>query len=248
MSVLTPGRIMPRLATSVAWTAWAWLVQMAGAMPLVAIDVGHSSLHPGCISARGVPEFEFNLALARTLRDTLTGQGTPSLLIGADGAMPTLRQRTQAAAVHGASFLLSVHHDSAQLKYFDTWLWQGAERSYSDSFSGYSLFVSRRNPAPDASLRCARAIGSALKLAGMAPTPHHAEAIPGEGREWADPGLGVYYFDDLVVLRAAPTAAVLIEAGVIVNRAEELALATPEMRARIAAAVVQGLADCGATR
>lgn len=36
---------------------------LAGA-PLVAIDVGHSFARPGAVSARGKPEFEFNLAMA----------------------------------------------------------------------------------------------------------------------------------------------------------------------------------------
>jgi N-acetylmuramoyl-L-alanine amidase len=37
----------------------------------VAIDVGHDRDHPGAISARGVPEFEFNLALGREVMAAL---------------------------------------------------------------------------------------------------------------------------------------------------------------------------------
>jgi N-acetylmuramoyl-L-alanine amidase len=120
------------------------------------------------------------------------------------------------------------------------------ERRFSDRFSGFSLFVSRKNPQPEASLGCARTIGVALKRAGLIPSPHHAENIPGENREWADQDAGVYYFDDLVVLRTATTPAVLVEAGVIVNRAEEELIQQAAMRSTITAAIARGLSDCGA--
>ena len=91
-------------------------------------------------------------------------------------------------------------------------------------------------------------IGVALKQAGLRPTAHHAEPIAGENREWADQNAGVYYFDDLVVLKTAKTPAVLIEAGVIINRDEELSVQQPSVRTAIATAVAQGLADCKALR
>ena len=218
------------------------------ATPLVAIDIGHSKSFPGAISARGKTEFEFNVALAEAIRKELASRHARSLAIGEDGAMDELPQRTAAAATGGATFFLSVHHDSAQPRYLETWNWKGAEQHFTDRLSGFSLFVSRRNPQPEASVLCARKIGAALKGAGLAFSPHHAEDIPGEGREWADRDAGVYYFDDLVVLKTARTAAVLLEAGVIANRADEQALQEPAMRARIAGAVVRGLSDCGALR
>jgi N-acetylmuramoyl-L-alanine amidase len=213
---------------------------------LVAIDVGHSKLRPGAISARGRPEFEFNVGLARVLHETLASHHVRSMLIAEDGAMAELPKRTAAATAGGATFFLSIHHDSAQPRYFETWNWQGMERRFSDRFSGFSLFVSRKNPQPEASLGCARTIGVALKRAGLIPSPHHAENIPGENREWADQDAGVYYFDDLVVLRTATTPAVLVEAGVIVNRAEEELIQQAAMRSTITAAIARGLSDCGA--
>jgi N-acetylmuramoyl-L-alanine amidase len=218
------------------------------APPLVAIDIGHSKAFPGAISARGKTEFEFNVALAEAIRQELASRHARSLTIGEDGSMDELPQRTAAAEAAGATFFLSVHHDSAQPRYIETWKWNGVEQHFTDRFSGFSLFVSRRNPQPEASLLCARRIGAAMKAAGLAISPHHAEGIPGESREWADRDAGVYYFDDLVVLKTAKTAAVLLEAGVIANRADEQALQEPAMRGRIAGAVVRGLSDCGAIR
>ncbi|NTV10173.1 MAG: N-acetylmuramoyl-L-alanine amidase [Zoogloea sp.] len=210
------------------------------------MDVGHSISQSGAMSARGKPEFEFNAELARVVREALSAHGTDSFMIGEDGAAVDLYARPQTAAAAGATFLLSIHHDSVQPGYLERWQWQGVERRYSDRSSGYSLFVSRKNPQPQASLRCARLIGAALQEAGFRPAEHHAERIPGESREWADRAAGVYYFDDLVVLRTAPMPAVLLEAGVIVNRDEELRLQAPASRKAIADAIVRGLAGCQA--
>ena len=220
----------------------------AEAPPVVAIDVGHSNRNPGATSARGVPEFEFNAVLAKVIRNALSLRGTRIVSIGDDGTMVDLQQRTTAAAGGGATFFLSIHHDSADPKYFQPWEWQGVERSYADQFSGFSLFVSRKNPQVEASLRCASTIGAALKEHGLHASPHHAENIPGQNREWADQSNGVYYYDDLVVLKTATMPAVLLEAGVIVNRDEEHAIQEPEMRSAIAAAVERGLIGCGAIK
>jgi N-acetylmuramoyl-L-alanine amidase len=198
------------------------------------------------MSARGVPEFEFNAALAKVIRDTLSSHSTRVVPIAEEGTMVDLRMRTTEAGAGGATFILSIHHDSAQPQYLQPWEWQGVERYYADQFSGFSLFVSRKNPQAEASLRCASTIGAALKAEDLHPSPHHAENIAGENREWADEGNGVYYYDELVVLRTATMPAVLLEAGVIVNRREEEVIQQPRMRSAISAAVERGLIDCGA--
>jgi N-acetylmuramoyl-L-alanine amidase len=57
-------------------------------------------------------------------------------------------------------------------------------------------------------------------------------------RRLLDKNAGVYRFDQLYVLRASQTPAVLLEAGNIKNRDEEVLLGTPEHRALIARAAV----------
>src|SRR3990172_638604 len=208
---------------------------------LVAVDVGHFLAEPGALSARGRPEFEFNRALALDLRDALEAQGDRVRLIGAAGDLEVLSRRTTAA--RGASLFLSVHHDSVQPHYLEEWRHEGETRRFSDRFSGFALFVSRRNPDPAASLACASAIGARLRAAGFAPSLYHAEPIPGESKPFADRLNGVHYFDNLVVLHTATQPAVLLEAGVIVNRAEELVLRDPATQRRIAQAVAAGVAE-----
>lgn len=208
----------------------------------IAIDVGHFNAEPGATSARGRPEFEFNRDLAIEVKAALAARGVTAMLVGADGSMAHLSRRTAAAS--GADFLLSVHHDSVQPQFFSIWDDQGTERLYSDRYAGFSLFISRRNVDVDASLRCASAIGAALRASGFTPSLYHAEQIPGESKPFADRDNGVHYYDNLVVLHTARSPAVLLEAGVIVNRDEEPKLASPDVRRRIAAAVAQGVSRC----
>lgn len=217
----------------------------ACASDLLAIDAGHSLAHSGAASATGKPEFKFNAALAGVVSDFLTSHGTTIVRIGHDGKMDNLKQRTATANQANATFFLSLHHDSVQPRYLKTWQWQGETRQYSDYASGFSLFVSRKNPFSEQSLRCASAIGTALREKGLQPSPHHAENISGENREWADKANGVYFYDDLIVLKTAAMPAVLLEAGVIVNKEEEQAVQTPQRRNLIATAIESGLNNCG---
>jgi len=229
-------RTFPLLA-ALCIVPWA-----AGAAAPVAIDVGHYLAEPGALSARGRPELEFNRELAVLIRTALEARGLSVQLIGADGDMNVLTRRT--AAARGAALLVSVHHDSVQPHYLEEWEHEGEMRLFSDRFAGFSLFVSRRNPRPAESLACATAIGAGLRAAGFAPSLYHAEPIPGESKPFADRRNGVHYYDNLVVLHTATQPALLLEAGVIVNRAEELALRSPATQGRIAVAVAEGVREC----
>lgn len=215
---------------------------------LLALDVGHSKIRPGAVSAYGKTEFEFNVVLAKSIFDVLSAHNLPIIQIGSDGNSTGLEHRTRIANRAGATFFLSIHHDSVQSQFLKPWQWQGKTHHFSDHASGYSIFVSRKNPFLATSLQCASAIGAALKQKGLQKSVHHAEALPGEGKEWADKENGVYYYDDLVVLKTAKMPAVLLEAGVIVNRGEEQALQTTEMRNIIAAAINTGLLNCRVLR
>jgi N-acetylmuramoyl-L-alanine amidase len=220
-------------------------VSLAGDPPLVALDVGHSVSNPGAISSRGEPEFKFNAALVETIQAKLKSNGFRVVQIGGDGKMGTLTERAAAVAATGSNILISVHHDSVQRQLLRRQSIDGSMREYTDAIAGFSLFVSRKNRQQSASLRCASDIGSFLRRAGLRPSTHHADLIPGESKEWADQDNGVYYYDDLAVLKAARSPALLLEAGVIVNPAEEESVQTPSVRDAIASAIVAGLGICG---
>ena len=210
------------------------------ATPMVAIDVGHSLEAPGAMSARGRAEFEFNRDLALAIERALNAEGVATLVIGADGKELGPRP----AKARGARLFLSVHHDSVQPHFLQSWVHQGKELRYSDRYAGFSVFVSRRNSSLPGSLRCASGLGEELRRAGFLPSLYHADPIPGEMKPFADRANGVHYYDNLAVLKGAASPAVLLEAGVIVNRREELALGEGKTRERMAAAVAAGLARC----
>jgi N-acetylmuramoyl-L-alanine amidase len=214
-----------------------WLAAMsAGAGEcLVAVDVGHDRIDFGTRSARGLPEWQFNLGTATAIYDRLRRAGIPAMLLAADGRPFPLAERPRLAAAAGATLFLSVHHDAAQQRYLN----YDAGLAYSDLFSGYGLFVSRRNPAYAQSVEAAKDIADGLLASGLHPSLHHAEPIAGEGRPLLDERRGVFRYDDLVVLRTATMPAVLLEAGVLINRDEELLVATPDYRRVIADAVAR---------
>jgi N-acetylmuramoyl-L-alanine amidase len=208
----------------------------------VAIDVGHYLAKPGVISARGVAEFEYNRTLAVEIAHALERARHRVLLIGEDGLASDLTRRAPRA--NGMDLFISVHHDSVQPRFLSVWEFEGMERSFSDRFSGFSLFVSRVNPQLERSLACASALGAALRRAGFTPSRYHADPVLGENRPFADEENGVHYFDNLAVLRTASIPALLFEAGVIVHREEELKMRDPAVRGRIAASVVEAVGSC----
>jgi N-acetylmuramoyl-L-alanine amidase len=208
----------------------------------VAVDVGHSLEAPGAISARGRPEFEFNRDLARELAALLVSRGLEVFLIGEDGGANQLMDRVHQG--RGARFFLSIHHDSVQERFLQTWEVEGVQRRHSDHGAGFSLFVSRHNPRWRESVACASRIGASLRAAGFVPSLYHAQRIPGESKPFADRQNGVHFYDNLVVLRHARMPAVLFEAGVIVNRDEELELLSEPRRKRMGQALAEGVVRC----
>ena len=218
---------------------WRWIPAYAGmtaalnaAAVEVALDVGHYAAEPGVISASGVPEFDFNLALASEVKAELEKLQLNVRLIGERGDYAVLHHRTRDA--RGADLFVSIHHDSVRER-----LLPRAER-----FAGFSLFISRHNPKLAKSLACASAIGAKLRGAGFTPSRYHADPVLGESRPFADEVNGVHYYDNLAVARSAAMASLLVEAGVIVNREEEQRMRDPQVRGRIAAAVAGGVREC----
>ena len=210
--------------------------------PLVALDIGHSINHPGAYSARGVGEYYFNRKIVKALHESLKNSGeVDALIINPEGKPISLRERTRQAARRNAVLFLSVHHDSVQPRYLKEWEVNGKTQLYSDKFKGFSIFFSRRNPKFAESLQFARLLGVAMVARGFSPTLHHAEQIPGEGRNLVDEDFGLYEFDDLIVLKTAAMPAALLECGVIVNRNEEASLQTPEIQRRIADAAAEAI-------
>jgi N-acetylmuramoyl-L-alanine amidase len=204
----------------------------------IVLDVGHTVTSPGAMSARGTTEYAFNLRLARRIEQELRDGGfirTTVLITEGDGRVQLIRRSKRANAI-APDLLLSIHHDSVPQSYLETWMHEGVQRAFSDRFSGYSLFISRDMPKAKTSLAFAKLLSTELVNRDLHFTLHYADTIRSESRVLLDRSLGVYAFDELVVLYRSRVPAVLFEAGSIVNRDEELALASSERQNVIAAA------------
>jgi len=218
----------------------------------VVIDVGHTPQVPGAISARGVPEFAFNLGLAERVEEHLLAAGfTRSVLLITEGpARKSLVKRVKRANALAADLFLSIHHDSVPDKLLEKWEFEGEQRGFSDRFKGHSIFISDESIDRAGSLLFARMLGGQLRKRGLQYTPHYTQSIMGYRRRiLIDAVAGVYRYDQLVVLRHAGMPAVLLEAGSIINRDEELRMSSTEHQALVSGAVVDAVESfCAARR
>jgi N-acetylmuramoyl-L-alanine amidase len=212
----------------------------------VVIDVGHTATSPGADSARGVHEYEFNLeranAIVQSLREARFDRTVRLITSGA--RLSSLFHRVASAKQLQADLFVSIHHDSVPDHLKESWQYEGKRNYYSDRFSGYAIFVSNNNADRAGSLAFAHSLGQELQKRGLHYTPHYTLSVMGRyRRELVDQEAGVYGYDHLIVLRTTPVPAVLLEAGSIVNRNEELELATPERRKIVAEAVTAAVED-----
>ena len=210
----------------------------------VVLDVGHTAESPGAMSARGVGEYEFNLRLAKRIDEDLVKAGfSKTVLMVTDGpGKRSLYARVARAKKLSPDLLLSIHHDSVPEQFKQEWVFEGRLEDFSYLYKGHSIFVSDLNAERKESLAFASMLGNQLAARGLKYTPHYTENFMGRYRHTLlDAEAGVYRYDTLFVLKKPRVPAVLLEAGSIVNRDEELELGKPERQELIGAAVVDAV-------
>lgn len=210
----------------------------------VVLDVGHSAQSPGAISARGVPEYEFNLGLGKFIEKALLAAGfrRTTLLVTPGPARAGLFARVARANALPADLFISIHHDSVPEWFLEVWEHGGKQNRYSDRFAGHSIFVSFENPQLEASLLFGNLLGKQLRAHGFRYTPHYTlPAMDWRRRQLVDAEAGVYRYDELLVLKDTKMPAVLFEAGSIINRSEELLMGSPTQQSVISAAVAKAV-------
>ncbi|MBQ7585220.1 MAG: N-acetylmuramoyl-L-alanine amidase [Desulfovibrionaceae bacterium] len=175
------------------------------------LDPGHSPKRPGTASCSGGLEYRYNEILTETIVNYLRKQRIPVEVTKAKGGEISLQDRAKKA--QGKRLFLSIHHDSAQEQFIQ----KINGHPCSNKARGYSLFVSGKNPYFERSLMYAKVLGQMLVERGLTPSTHHGEPIKGENRLCLDPKLGIYQFDDLIVLKQSKAPALLLEAAVIIN-------------------------------
>ena len=152
------------LAAAVASTVWSQEAGSRAPKPdpaacdrsqfRVVVDVGHTAEAHGAMSARNVPEYDFNFNLAWQIQHSLIANGfTKTVLLVTDGdARPSLFKRVGVANQLSANLFLSIHHDSVPDVFLENWEFEDKPSHFSDRFSGHSLFVADGNARFDDSL------------------------------------------------------------------------------------------------
>jgi N-acetylmuramoyl-L-alanine amidase len=212
----------------------------------IVLDVGHTAKSEGAISARNVPEFAFNLHLARRIEEKLKAEGFAAtrLLVTEGNSRPSLVKRVAVANDLPADLFLSIHHDSVPNKLLEDWEFEGKKRHFSDRFSGYSVWVSRNNPDFKTSFSFAELLAKEMKAQGLDYAHQYTQAIMGHYQHpLLNKETGVYSYDELIVLRKTRMPAVLLEAGSIINRDEELKMDSAERRDIISGSVAAAVKE-----
>lgn len=227
----TPKRISTSLTCAIA-TFFAF--HLACATEIVVLDAGHSIDKPGAMGASGIPEVSYNLAVTAAVKTALESRhGIGTILTNPNGEGPSLEDRTRSTQ---GRLLVSIHHDSMQQSWIDA--------GKANTLKGFSVFVSAKNPSAQLSYVCAKHVASVMRDSGESPSLYHATPIKGENRPLLDTHLGIHQFDDLIVLKRAQSAAILIEVGVIVNPREAQRLASQGHIQKIGNAIAKGIANC----
>lgn len=197
------------------------------------LDVGHTPTKFGTSSSSCKKEYDYNLVLAKHITAYLNAKKIKPLLSYGE---ITFDDRYESSSQK--DLFLSIHHDAMQEQFIQRDKNNCPNSNYA---SGFSIFVSQKNPYYLKSLQYAKTIGASLIKQGYKPTHHHAENIVGENRILLDKKLGIYIFDDLKVLKNAKAPAVLLEAGVIVNPIDELRVQTPKFMDAISLSILKAI-------
>lgn len=209
----------------------------------VVLDPGHSPKKPGAISARGIPETEFNDRLVGEIARLLGSTGNIRVVLTRrPGEEAGLKERVKRIHAADPDLVISVHHDSVQPHFLSGWEYEGKKLRYSDRFSGFSLFVPEKGYYAEISLLAARLLADHLTAGRQAFSTYHAMKIPGESRKWLDSARGIFAGDFLYLSRNLRAPFLLLEAGVIVHRKEEARLSDPAEIQRLAGLVAGAVA------
>ncbi|MBQ9990541.1 MAG: N-acetylmuramoyl-L-alanine amidase [Lachnospiraceae bacterium] len=82
-----------------------------GEIPLIVIDAGHGGEDSGCLW-NGVMEKEVNLAIAKLVKEKLTGLGYRVVMTREDDSYVTLADRVRIANESGADLYISIHQNA----------------------------------------------------------------------------------------------------------------------------------------
>ncbi|HEX7385912.1 MAG TPA: N-acetylmuramoyl-L-alanine amidase [Castellaniella sp.] len=219
-------------------------VQTRPVQPLIVLDPGHNPSDGGATSVLGTREVGYNDRFVAELAPALQQAGWQVKITRQPEESMSLIGRAQVANELRATVFLSVHHDSVQLRCLRQ-VQQNGRVAFQTlkPTSGYSLYVSKENGNFARSLQLATDLGEQLRALGRAPMLEHAGKTCGEGRPLLNPGLGIYRYDHLAVLRHNQVPAVLLEVGVITDVQDEAYVDVAANRKKMIAAIVRAMGE-----
>ncbi len=211
----------------------------------IALDSGHHPTQQGALGVKGVYEVIYNDKLTAQIAEALKNAGFSVILTRTPIQTISLDERARIANTNNADLFIAIHHDSAQQPYLKKNKLHSEITAYETikSISGYSLFVSMKNPDFERSFQFAQILGEKMLKLGRPPSLHHAENIEGENRHLLNQTLGIYQFDDLIVLKKTLMPAILLEIGVIVDKNDEAYVSNQENQKRIVDTIVSSIQE-----
>jgi len=218
--------------------------------PLVVIDAGHGGKDPGAYSqATGIYEKDVNLAVSRAIRDQLVRSGRVRVAMTRDDdVFVPLPGRVALARRLGADLFVAVHADSApNVNAHGATIYTLSEVA---SDGEAARLAARENsragtrdivlPTRDPGVRAI--LADLTQRETMTNSADFAGLLQREAAGRGVPFRQKYHrFANFVVLKAADTAAVLLESGYLTNDGDARFLISPEGRARIATGMARAI-------
>lgn len=215
---------------------------------VIMLDPGHTSKFPGAVGCRGREEVFFNDDLVSLLAAKMASLPSTKVIVTRKPAEEIeLAARAELANRAKVDLFLAVHHDSANPKYLIESEVDGRKAfclspEFKKKFQvGFSVFVSKKNPRYAESLKFAQALGKEMVKLKRPISDYHTEKLENENRVFLDKRLGVYQYDDLIVLKKTTVPAVLFEVGVISDAADEVYVSNPLNRENLSNAIVRAI-------
>lgn len=221
-----------------------------GGRPLVVIDAGHGGKDPGAVSPfTGVLEKDINLAVARAIRDALIRSGRVRVAMTRDDdRFIPLPGRVAVARRLGAGLFVAVHSDSApNPEARGATIYTLSEVASDAEAARLAAAENRRDGvagvdlgASDPSVRAI--LADLTQRETMAVSADFARLLQREAAARGVPFRQKYHrFANFVVLKAADTAAVLLESGYLTNPDDTQFLSSPDGRERLAAGMARAI-------
>ena len=204
--------------------------------PVLALDSGYSINDPGMSSVRGKREVEYNDRFVKELIPRIQAAGWEVRLTRGEHPYISDKHRAEQANIWEADLLLSIHHDVSPKRYLKSEIKDGVTVTKStQSFEGYSMYLSKKNKKYRASLCFAQRLGFRLKPLQRSPAYFHKEY---EGLPLIMKEYGIYE-RDVPILRDAQIPAVQVKIGVVTDPQDEAWINDDQYRRDIENAVIK---------